>query len=326
MKLKEKTILVTGGAGFIGSHLVERLVQENPKKIIVVDNLHLGKQSNLSKAKSEFTSLDFYKLDVSLYEEIYKIFDKEKIDMVFSLAVTPLPECLEKPQETFLKNIQMVSSLCELQRRNKFSTLIHFSSSETYGTAIYKPMDEDHPLMGTTTYAASKSACDLLIFSYYKMFGIDYSIIRPFNNYGPRQNYGLYSAIIPSMLKKIYNNEPLEIYGNGTQTRDFIYVNDTVEASVLISKNEKTRSKVINVGSGKEIQIKFLVNMLCDLTSYDKKNIKYVGKRVADVNSHISDISLCKETIGFEPKISLQEGIEKTINWYFDEFKNRNFN
>jgi UDP-glucose 4-epimerase len=200
MSLKNKSILVTGGAGFIGSHLIDRLIKEDPKKIVIVDNFFLGKKANLNEAVKHYPELKVYNQDASDYIEMAKIMKNESIDVVFNLAVIPLPTSLTKPRWTFEQNINIALSTCELARNGFFNTLIHFSSSEAYGTCEYAPMDESHPLNSATPYAASKASSDQLIFSYCNTFGIDAAIIRPFNNYGPRQNEGSREVMPVSFL------------------------------------------------------------------------------------------------------------------------------
>ena len=143
-----------------------------------------------------YSNLKILNQDCSNYEQMKSIIENEGIDVVFNLAVIPLPACLEKPAWTFKHNVDIAISLCELARNNIYDTLIHFSSSEGYGTSVYAPMDENHPLNGTTPYAASKASSDLLILSYCETFGIDASLIRPFNNYGPRQNNQSYASTL----------------------------------------------------------------------------------------------------------------------------------
>jgi len=179
MSLKNKSVLVTGGAGFIGSHLVDRLVREEPERITVVDNLFLGKESNLNDARASFPGLRFYRQDASDYEKMSEILEREGVQVIFNLAVIPLPASLTRPRWSFEQNLDIALTICELAREELFDTLVHFSSSEAYGTSEYAPMDEKHPLNGTTPYAASKAACDQLIFSYCRTFGMDASIIRP---------------------------------------------------------------------------------------------------------------------------------------------------
>ena len=297
--IKMANILVTGGAGFIGSHLVEELIKEKPDSIIVVDNFYSGSYSNLRDAEKNFKYLKIYNCDVSNYDALKIILSIYEIDIVFNLAVTPLPTSLYNPYTSFEINTKIVQNICELQRLNYFKTLIHFSSSEVYGTAEYVPMDEKHPLNGTTPYAASKSSGDQLIYAYHKTFGIDYSIIRPFNNYGPRQNSGKDAGVIPFILKRIANGKEIIINGDGQQTRDYIRVIDVAKAAVEIYKNKDTRSKVINIGSGNQIHIGELILKICNVFNYD--NITYGKERIGDVRCHQADISLARELINYIP-------------------------
>ena len=315
MNLKNKAVVVTGGAGFIGSHLVDRIIDENPEKILVLSNYFLGKQSNLSEALSRFENLEIAKIDVGDPELVKHFFDNNNVDVVFNLAVIPLPTSLEVPSWTFSKNVNITSNICEMARHDKFKTLIHFSSSEVYGTSRYVPMDEKHPLEAETPYAASKVASDSLVLSYSRTFNIDCSIVRPFNNYGPRQNAGKYAAIIPLTIKRIMNNDDLIIYGDGEQTRDFIYVKDTADATIKVFNSSNSRGKVINVASGKEISMNKIVKTITALMNYNKEII-YKDARPGDVRRHLADISLAKQLIEFEPKASFEEGIKETVEWY----------
>jgi len=319
MSLKNKSILVTGGAGFIGSHLVDGLLKESPEKVIVVDNLFLGKKENLENGFSEYENIEFILLDITDYDMLLDVFERESIDIVFNLAVTPLPVSLTKPRWAWNKNIQMTLNICELARLDKFKTLIHFSSSEAYGTLLIDPMPEEHPLYPHTPYAASKAATDHLVFSYYKTFGIDQSIIRPYNNYGPRQNEKFYAAVIPLTIKRILRGKPPIIHGDGLQTRDFIYVTDTVRAAIDVYNNKKTRGLALNIATGKETTIEEYVQEIAKQLNYTGK-IVYMDPREGDVRRHKGDISLARKIIGFEPKVPLEEGIRKTINWYREQY------
>lgn len=316
MKLKNKTVLVTGGAGFIGSHLVDKLILEKPERIIVVDNLFLGKDRNLIEAKEKFPDLKIIHENASNLGKMEKIFKTEQIDVVFNLAVIPLPASLEKPSWTFSENNNITLSMCELIRKGYYDTLIHFSSSEVYGTSISGPMDEDHPLNGTTPYAASKAACDLLVLSYCRTFDIDASIIRPFNNYGPRQNEGSYAGLIPITVQHIMKNEPPMIFGDGKQTRDYLYVTDTAKAAIKIFENGKTRQKVLNIASGKEVSIVYVVKKIAEYLDYDVEKILYDPDRPGDVRRHIANIYRAEDLIEFIPTVSFEDGLKKTIDWY----------
>jgi len=315
MSVKNKSVLVTGGAGFIGSHLVDRLIKEEPESLVVVDDFFLGKMSNLKEARAKYPNLKIYNQDASDYETMSEIMKNEGVDVVFNLAVIPLPASLTKPRWAFEQNVNITLSISELARNNYFDTLIHFSSSEAYGTSEYAPMDEKHPLNGTTLYAASKAASDQLVFSYCRTFGIDASIIRPFNNYGPRQNEGSYAGVIPLTIKRILNDEAPVIYGDGKQTRDYLYVTDTANATIEIYNSKNTRNKVLNIASGKEISIETLIKLIAKyLNCY--KQIVYERERPGDVRRHIANIYLAEDLIGFKPTVSPKEGLKLTVEWY----------
>ena len=315
MSLKNKSVLVTGGAGFIGSHLVDRLIKEEPENLVVVDNFFIGKESNLIEARENYPNLKIYNQDASDYEIMSEIMKNEGIEVVFNLAVIPLPASLTKPRWAFEQNVNITLSTCELARNNYFDTLIHFSSSEAYGTSEYAPMDEKHPLNGTTPYAASKAASDQLVFSYCRTFGIDASIIRPFNNYGPRQNEGSYAGVIPLTIKRILNDEAPVIYGDGKQTRDYLYVTNTTNAAIDVYNSKSTRNKVINIASGKEVSIETLITLIVKYLNRDK-TIVYEQERPGDVRRHIANIYLAEDLIVFKPTVSLEGGLKLTVEWY----------
>src|SRR5262245_30382551 len=250
MKLKGKHVLVTGGAGFIGSHLVDRLAKEDPASLVVVDSFFLGTEENLVEARKAYPDLKLFRMDASNLAAMLQLVISEKIEVVFDLAVVPLPTSLDFPTWTIETNIGIASTFCELARRGYIQTLVHCSSSEAYGSAIHIPMDEEHPLVPCTPYAASKAACDHIILSYRETYNIDTVIVRPFNNFGVRQNPGSYAGIIPIVVRRILRGDPIEIYGDGEQTRDFVFVQDTADAMVQIYEEGKTRGQVINIASG----------------------------------------------------------------------------
>jgi UDP-glucose 4-epimerase len=280
-----------------------------------VDNFFLGTESNLNGAKENYPNLKVYNQDAAEYNAMKKIIEENGTEVIFNLAIIPLPTSLIKPEWTFKVNVDISISLCKLIREDSFNSLIHYSSSEAYGSALYVPMDEDHKLGALTPYAASKAATDLLVLSYYKVFGIDTSIIRPFNNYGPRQNEKSYAGVIPITIKKILAGESPIIYGDGEQTRDYIYVTETADATIQIYNQKNTRGKLVNVGSGKETSINSLVKTIMMLLGCDKPII-YENTRPGDVRRHIADISLAKKLINFKQKIDLEEGMKWTIEWY----------
>jgi UDP-glucose 4-epimerase len=317
MGLRNKIVLVTGGAGFIGSHLVDALILEHPEKIIVIDNYSLGNNDNLSKAIDKYHELYVEVLDLSDFHTTRGLFLMCRPDVVFNLAIVPLPASLVYPYPTFRTNTDITLNICEFARLGMFDTLIHFSSSEVYGTNVSNtvPMNEEHPLNGTTPYAASKAASDLLVLSYARTFGIDTSIIRPFNNYGPRQNSGSYAGIIPSTINRVLNGKKPIICGDGFQTRDYLYVTDTANAAISIYKKTVTRGKVLNVASGKEISVNTLVGTISHKLGYMGDYI-IRQERPGDVRRHIANIYRAEDLIGFKPTVTFVDGIQQTVDWY----------
>jgi len=314
--IKGKHVLVTGGAGFIGSHLVDLLIAEGVGQLTIIDNFFLGRTSNLSEAYRQMPNLCVLDVDASDGGAVRETFAKlEAVDVVFDLAVIPLPTSLERPQFCFETNVRITSVLCELLRQGRFGTLVHFSSSEAYGSARAVPMSEDHPLDPLTPYAASKAASDHLVRTYAATFGVDALVVRPFNNYGPRQNDQQYAGIIPTMLRCAFEGRVFTLFGDGQQTRDYIYVTDTARAALDLYKCSRARGQVVNIGSGQEISV-------ADL----KTKIEYIlgrtipsqhhDSRPGDVRRHRADITLLKSLIEFEPHVSIDEGLARTVEYY----------
>lgn len=316
MKLEGKRTLVTGGAGFIGSHLVDRLVAEKPASIIVVDSFFLGREENLAEARKAYPALKLLRMDASNLAAMLQLVISEKIEAVFDLAVVPLPTSLDFPTWTIETNVGIASTFCEIARRGYIETLVHCSSSEAYGSAIHIPMDEDHPLVPFTPYAASKAACDHIVLSYRETYNIDAVVVRPFNNFGPRQNPGSYAGIIPIVIRKILNNEPIEIFDDGKQTRDFVYVRDTANEMIKIYEEEKTRGKVINIASGRETSVNSLVEQIKAVMGAPDHPVFHSAPRPGDVRRHCGDVTRLKELTGFEAGTISPETLAETVEWY----------
>ena len=313
--LKGRSVLVTGGAGFIGSHLVERIAAEGPRSISVVDNMYLGRESNLAEARRRYPDVRTHMVDATDYDALGAVMAAEHVDVVFNLAVVPLPASLINPRWTVDQNVAMTTVACELQRQGFFETLIHFSSSEAYGTAAYVPMDEDHRCQPSTPYAASKLASDHVVLAYRDTYGSDVAVLRPFNNFGPRQNSGTYAGIIPIVVGRLMRGEPIVIYGDGEQTRDFVFVRDTADAAVRMFECMETRGHVINVASGVEVSMNQLVRELADLMGANSP-IRHEEARPGDVRRHCGATNLAKSLLGFVPSTDLRIGLAETVAWY----------
>jgi UDP-glucose 4-epimerase len=320
-KLSGKNVVVTGGAGFIGSNLVDRIILENPAKLIVVDNFFLGQESNLVEARAARPDLGIYRLDASDLASMRELADKEKIDVVFNLAVIPLPMSLTYPRWTIRTNVEIATTSCELARLNCINTLIHCSSSEVYGSAMYIPMDEKHPRNATTPYAASKAAEDMIVLSYLRTFKIDATIVRPFNNFGPRQNPGSYAGIIPIVIQRVLAGQPIEIFGDGEQTRDYNFVRDTADAILKVYEEPATRGQELNIATGHEITILSLVERLLNIMKVPNHPVIHAKSRMGDVRKHCGDVSLAQKLIGLNPLPVTDDQLEETVSWYLKRFK-----
>lgn len=321
MDFYKKKIMVVGGAGFIGSHLVDSLILENPAEIHVVDNLFLGRKENLHEAKQKFTGLRFHKMDATKGRLLRNLIRREKIDFVFNLATKALGYSFDNPPDAFHVNVQIVGHLLESLRLSEIKYLVHFSSSEAYGSAVKIPMREDHPLRPCTPYAAGKAAADLMIHAYQETFGLHILIVRPFNNYGSRQNVGLYAGVIPITIRRLCDRKAPLVHGDGTQTRDFVYVGDTVRIVLELSKQENNFGKVINIGTGLETSINEIISHLCAVAGFSSKRIQKEFSRIGDVKRHCADTRLLHSIIPnllFKP---ITEGLSETWEWYFRSIK-----
>jgi UDP-glucose 4-epimerase len=311
-----KRVLVAGGAGFIGSHLVDRLVAEKPAALVVVDNYYLGRDENLVQARQVCGPLRVYRLDASDLASMRHVVRSERISVAFNLAVIPLPASFDYPAWTVRTNIEITLALCELARCGDLETLVHFSSSEAYGSAQYVPMDEKHPIVPTTPYAASKAACDEIVRTYGETFGIDTLIVRPFNNVGPRQNDRSFAGVLPIVAQRLRDRKPIEVFGDGTQTRDYTYVEDTAEAAVRLYETERAHGQTVNVATGHELSVNDLVARILDVMGRPHHPVVHGAERPADVRRHCGDVRLLKDLTGFAPAPLSDERLRATFEWY----------
>ncbi len=291
------TCLVTGGAGFIGSHLVNRLINDG-HKVIVIDNLSEGKKENLNpKAK-------FYKLDICNLEKIMPLF--KGIDYVFHLAAIPrVPLSVEKPIETHKVNVDGTLNVLYASYKNNVKRFIFASSSSVYGNQKTLPLKETMIPNPLSPYGLQKLIGEMYCKLFSNLYGLQTVSLRFFNVYGPRMNpEGAYALAIGKFLKLKKEGKPLTIYGDGKQTRDFIFIDDVIEALVLVMKSKKVGSgEVINISYGKNYSINYVAKLI------GGKKI-YLPPRKGDPKHTLGDNSLAKKLLNWQPKTSLEEGIE----------------
>lgn len=312
--MKYKSFLVVGGAGFAGSHLVDLLVQHGAEKVVVIDNMFLGKMENLAWAIKN-GNVVVYREDARYLTAVENIIDREKPEAVFNLAVKCLPYGFVDPEGSFTTGVEIAINLANLLRKGKYNRLLHYSSSEAYGNAQHVPMNELHPTNPTTPYGAGKAAADMLLLSYHKLFDLEISIIRPFNMYGPKQNIDAYAAVVPITIRRILNSEKPVIEGDGEQTRDMTYVEDVTDAALKMLESDSTLGRIVNIGQGKETKIKDIISTICNELNYPFENVEYAPPRPADVRRLWADITLAKKLINYAPKTDFHKGLNLTIEW-----------
>lgn len=311
-QLKDASVMIVGGAGFIASHLADRLLDDGVQKLVLFDNLFLGKLENIASATQR--GAVFIKGDACNREELRAAIETYEVNVIFDLATKPLVYSFDDPYDAFMVNVEITGNLLELQRQNLFETLCHYSSSEVYGTAVYEPMDEQHPYNPTTTYAGGKAAADIMLKTWVSMFDLDAFIVRPFNNYGPRQNPdGPYAAVIPLTIRRILRGEEPEVHGSGEQSRDFIFVGDTVDATVrlydVLGSGEEA-----NISAEGTISINSLMDKICEAMGYDGEIVRK-DRRKADVDCHAGTNAYLKTIIDFSPT-DIVSGLKRTADYY----------
>lgn len=314
--MKDRRVLVTGGAGFIGSHLVDLLLARGAS-VVVVDNFFLGKRENLADAVATGRPLEILYEDACDLPAMREIIERHEIQDVFNLATKALEYSFVNPRGAFAVNTDSTAALAELLRKGHYERLVHTSSSEAFGTAVERPMSEDHPRHPTTPYAAGKAAADLLLHSYVRMFDLDVRILRPFNNFGPRQNWGSFAGVIPRTIERLRQGLPPVLHGDGSQGRDFVYVEDVAAGLVAVAETPAARGLDLNIASGVETPIRDVIASLCEIAGFTDEWIRE-ERRVADVDHHVGDASRLERATGFRPPTSLADALEKTYAWYCD--------
>jgi nucleoside-diphosphate-sugar epimerase len=313
LDLSGKRILVIGGAGLIGSHLVDELLKTDVKDVIVFDNLTRGTTDNLRNALKDKRVTIFSDGGDILHRDIL-----EKamvgVDGVFHLAAVWLLQCHEYPETAFEVNVRGTFNVIMAAIRQKVRRVVFSSSASVYGDAVELPMTEEHPYNNFTFYGAAKIAGEHFFKSLGHRYGLDWVGLRYMNVYGPRQDYmGAYIAVMHKILDRIENGKPPIVYGDGSQQYDFIHVVDVARANVLAMQADTT-GKCYNVGRGIGTSIKELTELLLRLSGSDLK-IQYEKAGLTFVTNRVGSAERAKRDIGFNWKIDLEEGMRSLIEW-----------
>ncbi|MGC9104746.1 MAG: SDR family NAD(P)-dependent oxidoreductase [Candidatus Methanodesulfokora sp.] len=296
-------ILVTGGAGFLGSHLVRALIKAG-HSVRVLDNLSTGSLENIRDLP-----LEFIRGDIRDYDTVEAAV--KNVDVIFHLAaLIDVTESIEKPLDYLEVNVKGTLNVARASRG--VSAVIFSSSCAVYGEPEFIPISEDHKLSPKSPYAASKASGEAYIISYSNLNGYRPVILRLFNVYGPKQTKS-YAGVISEFIRRALREEPPMIYGDGEQTRDFIHVEDVVDAMIRAMREERARG-IYNIGSGKATKIKDLAYLILKLAGKTEIKPVYMPPRPGDIRNSEADITRARRDLGFEPRVELDRGIEMLID------------
>ena len=306
--MENKNILITGGLGFIGSHIADKLIEDN--KVTIVDNLSTGNLKNLKTPEHE--NLKIIKEDIcnTNLDDLTK-----DIDYIFHLAaMASVPLSVEKPVQCNEINVTGTVKLLKSAVKNNVKKIIFSSSSAVYGENRNMPLKETEPLMPTSPYAASKASCELYLRSFYDSYALNYTALRYFNVFGPKQDKNSqYAAVIPNFISALLEGEQAVIYGDGEQTRDFVYVGDIVRANIAAC--ESNYNGVVNVASGEKLTINKLYDIVKN-TLESELEPEYLPERAGDIKHSLADVSNMEKINLKIDSSDFEKQLIETVNWF----------
>jgi len=303
--------LVTGGAGFIGSNICKKLVAQGCF-VRVVDNLLTGKKSNLSDI---IEKIEFIEADMG-DEQIARSAMKD-IDVVLHQGALPsVPRSVDDPAATHRHCIDATFTLLLAARNASIKRFVYASSSSAYGDTPTLPKVETMPPSPLSPYAVGKLVGEYYCSVFYQVYGLETISLRYFNVFGPYQDpTSQYAAAIPAFVTAILKDQPPTVYGDGEQSRDFTYIDNVVEANLLAAQAKKTKGEVVNIACGEVVTVNAIIDMINEILGKNVKPI-YTDPRPGDVKHSLADITAARKLIGFKPKVSFRQGLQKAIDWY----------
>ncbi|MFX0101474.1 MAG: NAD-dependent epimerase/dehydratase family protein [Candidatus Hodarchaeota archaeon] len=319
-KISDKNVVVTGAAGFIGSHLVDKLV-ELGNNVIGIDNFLSGRRENLSNAlkKSNFKLAEGDIRDLEFLSTHFK-----EMDVIFhEAALTSVPGSVEDPKLCNEINVTGTLNVLEISRKHDISKVVFASSCAIYGDSQNLPNKEDMGVNPVSPYGVSKLAAEAYVKAFHETYGLDTTALRYFNVFGPRQRDNPYSGVIAIFFGCISRKQGLNVFGDGKQTRDFVYVKDVVDANLLASTSELARGKIINVPGGSPITINELARTILDITGNNGLNINHKPPREGDILHSHGDISRANALLGFTPKFNMKSGLKDYLNYLDENFEEK---
>lgn len=315
--MKNKRVLITGGAGLIGSYIADLVAQEQPREIVILDNFVRGRRENLRDAAARFR-LKIIDGDIRDTDLLAKAFDG--VDIVFHQAAIRITQCAEEPRLAFDVLATGTFNVLEAAVKAGVSKVVAASSASVLGLAESFPTDESHhPYNNRTIYGAAKTFNEGLLRSFAEMYGLNYVALRYFNVYGPRMDvYGAYTEVLIRWMERIAAGEPPIIHGDGSQTMDFVHVRDIARANLLAAKSHVT-DEVFNVASGTETSLRELADKLIRVMGASLEPQHAEARKVNGVTRRLADTAKAKEMLGFEARIRLDEGLRDLVDWWRHE-------
>lgn len=315
----EKRILITGGAGFIGSNIIDYLMSIGHKNITVLDNLETGSLTNIQQHLSK---INFIQGNITNYEACLTA--TKNCDVVLhQAALGSVPRSIANPTNTHATNLSGFLNMLEACKANQVKRFVYASSSSVYGSDETLPKQEHKTGQPLSPYAITKVANELYANVFYQLYNLEVIGLRYFNVFGPKQNpAGPYAAVIPIFITNCLNNEPSFIFGDGTNQRDFTHVSNVVQANILAATTTNTNAfgDVFNIAFGGSIAINELYKLIKTKLNSDLQ-IQYKAPRMGEIKNSFAAVDKAKEILGYLPQINLQEGINDTLNWYQTYFK-----
>jgi UDP-glucose 4-epimerase len=312
MQLSGASVVVTGGAGFIGSHVVDQLLATG-SDVLVIDDLSTGRLDNLRQHRGR-SALRIETADVRDHPSMRRLL--LGADAVIHMAVGSLRVSLGRPFDVHERNATGTLSVGLAAQESGVGRFVYVSSSEAYGSAAYSPMDEEHPLLPTTVYGASKAAGELYATSLARTYGMEVVVLRPFNTYGPREHHsGTSAEVIPRFAMRALAGEAPVIFGDGGQTRDFTWVEDTARGIVLGTATDAAVGQALNLAHGAEVTISEVCELVLDAVGRPDLEPRHEEGRPGDVRRHAASVEKAEQVLGFHARVGIQEGVRRYVRW-----------